>query len=281
MSQIKTVCLSVCVPVCNKSIAVLTGPSESPPKWSMYVMVSPGALMAPTLVTASAMMAEARTSAAWAAASRRMCRKRHNFRFLSELRLQRALYCRAFKLYIAPPRRRARAAGLAIFRHIPYPVPRTRGGRVYACSSQRCLFYLQLLYSRPLMRSGITYTTVHKTVLLFAYAPRAPTASHQTWAGTLAVLSQIGHVALRGESSLRRVLRWQCFAPSCCSSHGLCSFSMVRWWVQLRRLRLVRRQQTNLRRAHWALRGSHRTRSTNPLTSSALLVSMGASCNLA
>ena len=42
---------------CNKRIAVLTGPSESPPKWSMYVMVSP-ALMAPTLVTASAMMAE-------------------------------------------------------------------------------------------------------------------------------------------------------------------------------------------------------------------------------
>ena len=40
-----------------ESIAVLTGPSESPPKWSVYVMVSP-ALMAPTLVTASAMMAE-------------------------------------------------------------------------------------------------------------------------------------------------------------------------------------------------------------------------------
>ena len=36
---------------------MLAGPSESPPKWSMYVMVSP-ALMAPTLVTASAMMAE-------------------------------------------------------------------------------------------------------------------------------------------------------------------------------------------------------------------------------
>ena len=182
-AKIQCKCLHLCTFV-QKKYRVLAGPSESPPKWSMYVMVSP-ALMAPTLVTASAMMAEARTSAAWAAASRRMCRKRHNFRFLSELRLQRALYCRAFKLYIAPPRRRARAAGLAIFRHIPYPVPRTRGGRVYACSSQRCLFYLQLLYSRPLMRSGITYTTVHKTVLLFAYAPRAPTASHQTWAGTL------------------------------------------------------------------------------------------------
>ena len=36
---------------------VLTGPSESPPKWSMYVTLS-AALMAPTLVTASAMMAE-------------------------------------------------------------------------------------------------------------------------------------------------------------------------------------------------------------------------------
>ena len=42
---------------CDASTAVLTGPSESPPKWSVYVMVSP-ALMAPTLVTASAMMAE-------------------------------------------------------------------------------------------------------------------------------------------------------------------------------------------------------------------------------
>ena len=42
---------------CNKSIAVLTGPSESPPKWSMYVTLS-AALAAPTLVTASAMMAE-------------------------------------------------------------------------------------------------------------------------------------------------------------------------------------------------------------------------------
>ena len=41
----------------STSTAVLAGPSESPPKWSMYVMVSP-ALMAPTLVTASAMMAE-------------------------------------------------------------------------------------------------------------------------------------------------------------------------------------------------------------------------------
>ena len=43
--------------MCRASTAVLAGPSESPPKWSMYVMVSP-ALMAPTLVTASAMMAE-------------------------------------------------------------------------------------------------------------------------------------------------------------------------------------------------------------------------------
>ena len=40
-----------------ESIAVLTGPSESPPKWSMYVTLS-AALMAPTLVTASDMMAE-------------------------------------------------------------------------------------------------------------------------------------------------------------------------------------------------------------------------------
>ena len=36
----------------STSTAVLAGPSESPPKWSMYVMVSP-ALVAPTLVTAS------------------------------------------------------------------------------------------------------------------------------------------------------------------------------------------------------------------------------------
>ena len=41
----------------DESIAVLTGPSESPPKWSMYVTLS-AALMALTLVRASAMMAE-------------------------------------------------------------------------------------------------------------------------------------------------------------------------------------------------------------------------------
>ena len=55
-AKIQCKCLHLCTFV-QKKYRVLTGPSESPPKWSVYVMVSP-ALMAPTLVTASAMMAE-------------------------------------------------------------------------------------------------------------------------------------------------------------------------------------------------------------------------------
>ena len=55
-AKIQCKCLHLCTLV-QKKYRVLTGPSESPPKWSMYVTLS-AALMALTLVRASAMMAE-------------------------------------------------------------------------------------------------------------------------------------------------------------------------------------------------------------------------------
>ena len=73
----------------STSIAVLTGPSESPPKWSVYVMVSP-ALMAPTLVTASAVMAELGPVPLGPRQAVACAGHANNFRFVCKLRLQRA-----------------------------------------------------------------------------------------------------------------------------------------------------------------------------------------------
>ena len=75
--------------MCRASTAVLAGPSESPPKWSMYVMVSP-ALMAPTLVWASAMMAELEPVPLGLRQAVECAEYTTFFRFVSELPLQRA-----------------------------------------------------------------------------------------------------------------------------------------------------------------------------------------------
>ena len=87
-AKIQCKCLHLCTFV-QKKYRVLAGPSESPPKWSMYVMVS-AALMALTLVRASAMMAELEPVPLGLRQAVECAEYTTFFRFVSHLRLQRA-----------------------------------------------------------------------------------------------------------------------------------------------------------------------------------------------
>ena len=87
-AKIQCKCLHLCTFV-QKKYRVLAGPSESPPKWSMYVMVS-AALMALTLVRASAMMAELEPVPLGLRQAVEYAEYTTFFRFVYELSLQRA-----------------------------------------------------------------------------------------------------------------------------------------------------------------------------------------------